>query len=138
MSTTGVGGREKHRGFEEEPNRSICRGPGGGVRGGNHRFRWLARVSMMVKVADPDLHNALRPFKDPALLERHGKQVLGIIIRLASETRRKRKLDRWVENGASTGATDALLWLFTSYVDSVNDRTLSWLLDAAAKGGSVE
>lgn len=100
---------------------------------------WLVIASSIVEVADPELHHALHPYNDLALLDSHGEHLLDFVVRLASEGQWKDWLEDVMKKAASTGATGVLVRLLASWEHSVDNGTLPrGVLMEAARGGSVD
>lgn len=96
-------------------------------------------VANIAFVANCELHNVLCPYDDPALLERHGEQLLDLVVCLSSKEQWNTCLDLSMNVAASTGKRDILFGLFAARDgDSMDDRTLWRLLSIAAEEGKAE
>lgn len=138
MPAIDISQREELRGLGEELVCVDCRAYSNGPHRRRNKSSWTNVVRGIVAVADRDLHDTLRPYDDPALLESNGEQLLDFVIRLASKQQWKCWLESSMVNAASTGATDVFFRLVTSYGDYMNDVFLTGVLMAAGQGGSVE
>lgn len=133
-STIGFGRREELRGLGEELIRLDCRPQ----YFEDYYCAWSYAFPDILEDADPELHDALHPYRDPDLLESHGENILDIVIRLASPQQWREWIGISADVAASSGASGVFVRLLASWGGPVDNGTLSGLLRSAARGGSVD